>query len=208
MILKSLDVGPLAVNCYVIGDEITKKAMIVDPGDEPDRIMDMIYINGLKAEYIVLTHAHFDHVGAVPDIKEATGALIALHEDEMELYEGASEQAAFWGYGLPPLPKPDMLLKEGDNINIGYLNFTVLHTPGHSPGCICLYGEGMVITGDTLFQGSVGRTDFYGGNMKRLRDSFKRLMSLPDSTAVLPGHGPSTFIKREREENFFSEEAI
>lgn len=206
MVLRSLTVGPLECNCYIVADEQTKEAILFDPGDEPDRIMDVIRENGLTIEYIVLTHAHFDHVGAVPDIKKETNAKVAVHEDELEIYDSVKDQGAFWGYDVVPLPPPDMLLKEGDEIKIGGLRFNVLHTPGHSPGSICLLGEGVVITGDTLFQGAVGRTDFYGGDMDKLKASFKRLLTLPDETRVLPGHGPLTTIGKERSENLFSEE--
>lgn len=113
--------------------------------------------------------------------------------------------SSFWGYDLDPLPEPDFLLKDGEDITVGNLRFKVLHTPGHSPGGICLYGESLVVTGDTLFAGSVGRTDFYGGDINKLKESFKRLMSLPENTKVLPGHGPETTISREKRENIFSE---
>ncbi len=206
MIIKSLVVGPLEVNCYIIGDEETKKAMIVDPGDEPDRIIDLIKEDSLTPVYIFCTHAHFDHVGAVPELKEDTGAKILLHKDEKEIYEAARDMAAFWGYDIPPLPEPDLFVKEGDTIEVGKLNFKVLHTPGHSPGGICLYGNGIVITGDTLFAGSVGRTDFHGGDLNKLKESFKRLLTLPENTEVLPGHGPKSTIGIEKRENFFIEE--
>lgn len=197
------EVGPLGVNCIVLGDGKSGKAIVVDPGDEPETILDFIKEMGLSVDHIVLTHAHFDHVGGVPDIKEATGAKVALHKGDMELYRGSKDQAAFWGFELPPLPEPDLLLEEGDVIGAGPLSFTVMHTPGHSPGGICLFGEGIVITGDTLFRGSVGRTDFYGGDMNKLKESFLRLMSLPENTLVIPGHGPTTNIGTEKEENFF-----
>lgn len=203
MILKTIAVGPLESNCYVIGDENTKKGMIVDPGDEPDRIMEAVKKLGLDVEYIVITHAHFDHVGAIPEVKEATGAKIALHKEDMTLYEAATDQAAFWGYQMDSLPKPDMFLGEGDEIKIGSLSFKILHTPGHSPGGICLFGEGMVVTGDTLFAGSVGRTDFHGGSERRLKESFKRLLDLPENTRVLAGHGPDSTIGTERRDNPF-----
>jgi glyoxylase-like metal-dependent hydrolase (beta-lactamase superfamily II) len=206
MIIKSLVVGPLEVNCYIIGDEETKKAMIVDPGDEPDRIIDLIKEDNLTPVYIFCTHAHFDHVGAVPELKEDTGAKILLHRDEKEIYEAARDMAAFWGYDIPPLPEPDVFVKEGDTVEVGKLNFKVLHTPGHSPGGICLYGNGIVITGDTLFAGSVGRTDFHGGDLNKLKESFKRLLTLPEDTEVLPGHGPKSTIGIEKRENFFIEE--
>ncbi len=203
MIIRSLSVGPLESNCFVIGDKGSGKAMVVDPGDEPDRIMDIVKSEGLHVDYIVCTHAHFDHVGAVPDIKKETGAKVVVHRDELEIYEGAVDMAAFWGYNLGPLPGPDLFVDDDDEIKVGELTFRVLHTPGHSPGGICLFGEGIVITGDTLFAGSVGRTDFHGGDMNKLRRSFERLMSLPPETRVLAGHGPDTTIETERSENFF-----
>lgn len=204
MIVKSLAVGPLEANCLIIGDERSKRAMVVDPGDEPDRIMNVVAEEGLSVDYLVCTHAHFDHVGAVPDIKRETGAKIVIHRDELEIYQAARDMAAFWGYDIEPLPEPDLLVDEGDEIRPGTLIFKVLHTPGHSPGGICLFGEGVVITGDTLFAGSVGRTDFHGGDMNRLKQSFERLLSLPPDTEVLAGHGPCSTISRERSENFFA----
>lgn len=203
MIVRSIAVGPLESNCFIIADEVSKKAMVIDPGDEPDRIMDVISNGGFFVDYIVCTHAHFDHVGAVPDIKEGTGADIVIHRDELEIYHAAKDQAAFWGYDLEPLPEPDIFVEDGDMIEVGTLKFEILHTPGHSPGSICLFGEALVITGDTLFAGAVGRTDFYGGDMDKLKNSFERLMSLPPATEVLAGHGPNSTIGRESSDNFF-----
>ena len=204
MIIGRLAVGPLEANCFLIGDEASGKIMVIDPGDEPDRIMDRVRADSLSLEYIVCTHAHFDHVGAVPDLKKETGAKIIVHRDEMELYLGARDMAAFWGYDIDPLPEPDILVEEGSEIRLATLSFRVLHTPGHSPGGICLFGEGLVITGDTLFSGSAGRTDFHGGDINKLRESFRRLLSLPPETRVLAGHGPDSTIGRERSENVFS----
>ena len=206
MIIKSLAVGPLESNCFIIADENTKEVLVIDPGDEPDRILDLINENDFNVKYIVCTHAHFDHVGAVPDLKKETGAKIVIHRDEIEIYKSTKDQAALWGYELDPLPEPDMFVSEGDKLEIGDLRFEILHTPGHSPGGICLYGEGILITGDTLFAGSVGRTDFYGGDMEKLKSSFKRLMSLSDEVKVLPGHGPESTIGKEKSDNFFSYE--
>ena len=203
MIIRTVVVGPLQVNCFLIGDEISKRAMVVDPGDEPDRILEIAGREGLTIEYVVCTHAHFDHVGAVPDIKNHTQAKIVIHRDELEIYHAARDMAAFWGYEIDPLPEPDLFVGEGDEIPVGALAFKVIHTPGHSPGGICLLGEGIVLTGDTLFAGSVGRTDFHGGDMARLKQSFDRLMTLPPGTRVLTGHGPATTIEREWSENFF-----
>jgi len=203
MIVRSLVVGPLQVNCFVVGDETSRKAIIVDPGDEPDRIMELLSKEQLVPEYVVCTHAHFDHVGAVPDIKRDTHAQIVIHRDELDIYHGARDMAALWGYDLEPLPEPDFFVGEGDEIRLGDLRFEVLHTPGHSPGGLCLWGEGIVMTGDTLFAGAVGRTDFHGGDMGKLKQSFDRLMSLPPETEVLAGHGPNSTIGRERVDNFF-----
>ena len=208
MLIKNLAVGQLQSNCFIIADDNTKEAIIIDPGDEPDRIIDVVKGNSLNVRYILCTHAHFDHVGAISDIKDETDAKIVVHKDEGEIYEGARDQAAFWGYELEPLPEPDMFVQEGDKLEVGDLKFEILHTPGHSPGGLCLYSEDekVVFTGDTLFAGSVGMTDFYGGDMDKLKKSFSRLMSLPPDTKVFPGHGPVSSIRQEKDSNFFMEE--
>ncbi len=206
MIIKKLVVGPLEENCYLIGDETTKQAVVIDPGDEPDRIIDLIKKNGLMVSAVIFTHAHFDHIGAAGDIKKETGAKVLFHKEDTELYDAAKDQAAFWGYEMDDMPQPDGFLEEGDEVRVGRLTFKILHTPGHSPGGICLYGEGVIFTGDTLFQGSVGRTDFHGGDMSKLRKSFNRLLNLPEDTAVLSGHGPETTIGDEKRDNFFVNE--
>jgi len=206
MIIKKLVVGPLENNCFIIGDDRSKECFIVDPGDEPDRILDLVNENGLKVKYIVCTHAHFDHIAVVSDIKIETKAEIVLHRDDLEIYRSSKDQAASWGFDLDSQPEPDLFVAEGDTLEIGDLKFEILHTPGHSPGGICLYGEGIIITGDTLFAGSVGRTDLYGGDIGKLKKSFKRLLSLPDDVKVLPGHGPETTIGHEKIDNFFAAE--
>jgi len=206
MIIIKLIVGPLENNCFIIGDDKSKECFIVDPGDEPDRILDLVNENGLKVKYIVCTHAHFDHIAVVSDIKIETKAKIVLHRDDLEIYRSSKDHAASWGFDLDSQPEPDLFVAEGDTLEIGDLKFEILHTPGHSPGGICLYGEGILITGDTLFAGSVGRTDLYGGDIKELKKSFKKLMSLPEGVKVLPGHGPETTIGHERVDNFFSAE--
>ena len=204
MMIKKFVVGSLESNCFIIADEKLKECLITDPGDEPDRILDFIHENNFKVKYIVCTHAHFDHVAAVSDIKKDTDALVVIHKDDIELYKSTKNQAAQWGFDIDPQPEPDMLVSEGDRIVVGELRFKVLHTPGHSPGGICLYGEGILITGDTLFFGSVGRTDLYGGDINKLKKSVKRLISLPDGTKILPGHGPETTVGKEKTDNFFS----
>jgi glyoxylase-like metal-dependent hydrolase (beta-lactamase superfamily II) len=200
--IKTLATGPLETNCYIVWDEDTKESIVVDPGDEPDRILDEA--QGLAIKHIVLTHAHWDHAGAVPELKGATGAQIAFHPSDDQAYRSVSEQAAFWGFKSDSMPEPDLMLGEGDTLDIGPLSFKVLHTPGHSPGCICLLGEGVLFSGDTLFQGSVGRTDLPGGDLEQLKASFRRLMALPPATIVYPGHGPASTIGQEQKDNFFA----
>ncbi|MEK7698292.1 MAG: MBL fold metallo-hydrolase, partial [Nitrospirota bacterium] len=134
MIIKKLVVGPLEENSYIAADEKTKQALVIDPGDEPDRIIELIKNNAFEVKAIICTHAHFDHIGAVGDVKKATGAKVLIHEGDMELYRSAKDQAAFWGYDLDDIPEPDGFLNEGDEVRIGNLTFKVLHTPGHSPG--------------------------------------------------------------------------
>ncbi len=206
MIIKKFVVGPLENNCFLVIEDVSKETFITDPGDEPDRIMDFVNENNLKVKYLVCTHTHFDHVGAVSDLKKDTGAKIVIHKDDLPIYESSQDHAAVWGFEIDPLPQPDVFVSDGDTIAIGNLQFEILHTPGHSPGGICIYGEGFVITGDTLFAGSVGRTDLPGGDIQKLKASFKRLMSLSDGVKVLPGHGPETTIGRERTDNFFASE--
>ena len=206
MIIRKFIVGPLENNCFIIADENSKECLVIDPGDEPDRILDFINENNFQLKYIICTHAHFDHVAAVSDIKEETKAKIVLHRDDLEIYKSTKDQAAVWGFELESQPDPDTFVSEGDKLEIGDLSFEIFHTPGHSPGGICLYGEGILITGDTLFAGSVGRTDLYGGDINKLKKSFKRLLSLPDNIRVLPGHGPESTVGHERVDNFFSHE--
>lgn len=207
MVIKSLAVGQLEANCYVVADEDTAEAIIIDPGDEPDRILELC--EGLDVLYIVLTHAHFDHAGALFELKDETGAQVIVHSEELPVYASITDQATMWGFNVPSLPEPDITVNEGDGITIGQSNLTVIHTPGHSPGSMCLYSEeGFVFTGDTLFAGSIGRTDFPGGSMSDMRASFRKLMGLPDSTAVFSGHGTPTSIGTEKEQNMFAAEFL
>lgn len=208
MILERLIVGPLEENTYIIGDELTKQAIVIDPGDEPDRIIEIIKDRGLHVHSIICTHTHFDHVGAVGDIKKTTGARILIHKDDQQIYETAKDQAAFWGYDVDDVPLPDGFIDEGDNIQVGSINFRVMHTPGHSPGGICLYGDGVLITGDTLFKGSVGRTDFPGGSKEDLKKSFRRLLGLPENTKIFSGHGAESTVGMEKKTNYFVNEFL
>lgn len=206
MIIKTLPLGQLEANCYIVADEESASALVIDPGDEPDTILEQL--EGFDVPFIILTHAHFDHAGATAEIKEATGAQVLIHEDEKDTYAAIRNQAEFWGFRIPELPAPDGYMHEGDRIALGANEFTVIHTPGHSPGGISLYATGMVFTGDTLFMGSVGRTDLQGGSIQKLKASFRKLMALPDDTKVFSGHGPVTTIGREKYQNMFSEQFL
>jgi hydroxyacylglutathione hydrolase len=203
VILKKLVVGPLASNCYIVGSEATKEGMIIDPADEAEKILQCVKELGLKINFIVLTHGHPDHVGALKEIKEATGAEVVIHTDDAESLQQPFLGSLF-GLSYPAPPPADRLLKEGDSIDIGDLHFSVRHTPGHTPGGICLLGHGVLFSGDTLFNYGIGRYDLPGGNYSQLMDSLQaKLMALPDDTIVYPGHGPDTTIGTERRENPF-----
>lgn len=206
MKLEHFVVGPLQSNCYIIYSEKSFEALVIDPGDEAMKIIAFIQSKKLHLQYIVCTHAHFDHVGAVARLKEKTGARIVLHRDEVEIYSSVKDQGAFWGYDIDQPPSPDVFVADGDTLSIDEIAFDIIHTPGHSPGGICLFGEGAIITGDTVFAGSVGRTDFYGGSIEELRKSFKRIISLPENTRIFPGHGEFSDIKTEKKMNFFINE--
>ncbi len=208
MVIRPIVVGPLQENCYIVADETTNEAIVVDPGDEPDRILDIVKKLGLSVRMIICTHGHFDHIGAVVDIKNETGAQVLIHHGDMFLYGAAQAAGELWGFDIEPQPEPDVFLKEGDVLNVGSLTMTVMHTPGHSPGSICLYGNGVLVSGDTLFAGSVGRTDLPGGDMNKLKRSFRRLMSLPEETTVFAGHGESSTIGFEKRGNMFAEELL
>ncbi len=207
MLLRVLELGPFAANCYIVGVEKTREGMILDPVAEAETIMDNVRQLGLTIKLIVATHAHPDHIMALRQVKEETEAPFAIHEAESagRIMPGIARIMGLIMTGSPkPLPKPNRLLKDGDIIELGDLSFTVLHTPGHSPGGISLYGHGVAFVGDTLFNFSIGRTDFPGCSYQKLMDSIhNKLMTLPDETIVLPGHGPRTTIGTERQYNPF-----
>jgi glyoxylase-like metal-dependent hydrolase (beta-lactamase superfamily II) len=202
VILKKLLVGPIVANCYIVGSESTKEGMIIDPGADADEILENVRELGLKIKLIVLTHRHVDHVGAARQVKEATGAEVAAHAEAAKYLPQSSSYIFSPPYEASPLP--DRLLKGGDRFDIGDLHFTVLHTPGHTPCGISLVGNGVVFTGDTLFNYGIGRYDLADGSYEQLMDSIRtKLMALPDDTKVYPGHGPDSTIGTERRANPF-----
>ena len=206
MIHEILQVGPLRCNCSVIGDETSHEAMVIDPGDDISKIVALLEKHALIVKQIVITHAHIDHVGGAMKLRALTGAPILLNENDYALLKMLDVQAAWLGMAPPDSVKIDRSVAQGDSIQAGSLKATVLHTPGHTEGSICLYfpAEKELIAGDTLFAGSIGRTDLPGGSMEKILGSLKgKLLELPDETLVIPGHGSMTTIGDEREMNPF-----
>ncbi|MGH2372587.1 MAG: MBL fold metallo-hydrolase [bacterium] len=204
MIIETLQLGPVGTNAYIVGDPATHRAAVVDPGDEPRRLLDVLARVSLRVEVIIATHAHFDHVGAVRPLVEATGAPFLLFEDELPVLEVAADRAALFGITIPAPPLPDRLLHEDEMVSMGGGTFHVVHTPGHSPGHMCLLGDGLAFVGDVIFQGSIGRTDLPGGDYATLiRSIATHLLVLPDNTVLYNGHGPATTVGRERRTNPF-----
>ena len=199
-------VGPLQCNCSIIGDETTREAIVVDPGDDIDDLLGLLLRNGLKVKQIFITHAHIDHIGGAMKLKKATGAPIMMHRaDEMQL-PLLDMQAQWIGMQLPGQVTVDEFAKDLDRLKAGDLAATILHTPGHTEGSSCLYfpDQQKLIAGDTLFSGSIGRTDLPGGDFKKImRSLHTTVLELPDQTRVTPGHGPETTIGAERQSNPF-----
>ena len=204
LIIKTLAVGPIQANCHILGCEETLEAAVIDPGDEPDRIFHALAESSLTAKLIINTHGHFDHVSANKRLKEVTGAPILIHSLDAPMLDELSSSAAAWGFTADNSPKPDKELNDGDEVAFGHTTLKVIHTPGHTPGGISLYAPDFVFVGDTLFAGSIGRTDFPGGSFKALKESIrKKLFVLGDHVKVYAGHGPSTTIGEERRANPF-----
>lgn len=207
MILETFPVGMLQCNCTILGDEEAHEAIVIDPGDEVGRIHRRLTELGLKLKQILITHAHIDHVGGALKLKRLTGAPIFLNENDLPLLNAMAEQANWVGLVTPPeTAPPDATLGEGSKVGLGRYPAEVLYTPGHTQGSVCLHFVPLklLIAGDTLFAGSIGRTDLPGGDFDQIMNSIhSRLLVLPEETKVIPGHGPQTTIGQEREDNPF-----
>ncbi|MDZ7580902.1 MAG: MBL fold metallo-hydrolase [Deltaproteobacteria bacterium] len=204
MIIESLTVGPIQANCYILGCEETREAVVIDPGGEADRILMTLARSRLKLRYIINTHGHFDHVGANKRLKDVTGAPILIHRLDAPMLDQLSASAASWGLSAEDSPAPDRMLEDGDTVVFGTITLKVLHTPGHTQGGISLFTDACVFVGDTLFAGSVGRTDFAGGNAATLKQNIQnKLFALADDVVVYPGHMEPTTIGKERRTNPF-----
>lgn len=205
MYLKGIEVGVISANCYLIGCEETKEAALIDPGGDAPQIMRLIENSGLTVKYIINTHGHIDHIGANQQVKEATGAELLIHEADAPMLTSAGRNLSLFTGRVVSGPAADWELKDGDRIKIGKtVELEVIHTPGHTPGGICLKTGDIIFTGDTLFAGSIGRTDFPGGSYRQLIESIKqKLMVFEDHVVVYPGHGPASTIGFERKHNPF-----
>jgi len=204
--IKTFQVGPLDVNCYIVWDSESLEAFIIDPGGDGPRIKEAISSLGLKVKYILNTHGHFDHVGADGELRKFYSVPLAIHKSDVHLLRDASGHAEIFGVKTPPQPAPDLFLTNNASLGAGSVKLEILHTPGHTRGGVCLYirDEALLFSGDTLFAGSIGRTDLEGGSAEDLMNSIKtRLLCLDNDVRVFPGHGPATTIGDEREHNLF-----
>lgn len=204
MIIKQLTVGPIMANCYILGCERTREAAVIDPGDETDKILMSLASEKLTLKHILNTHGHFDHVGGNRRLKDATGADLLIHAADAAMLAQLSASAAAFGLSAQNSPPPDRTVAEGDRVTFGDIALTVLHTPGHTPGGISFHTDRCVFVGDALFYGSIGRTDFPGGDYDTLIASIRtKLFTLDDDTTVYTGHGPATTVGQEKRSNPF-----
>lgn len=203
MIVTALTVGPFQENCYLVTDESLAVSALIDPGAEPERIIEMVERSGSTLEAIYVTHAHVDHVGGIAGVKKKWNVPVWLHPLDRPLYERAGKQAEMYGIPFEDPPAPDFEFQDGQSISVGTLKFDVSHRPGHAPGHVVLHGHGVALVGDCLFAGSIGRTDLPFCNPAHLADSLQKISSLPGETIVYPGHGPSTTIGEENDSNPF-----
>ena len=202
MKVKWIVVGALETNCYLVYSEDTNECIIVDPGADPDKIVQEVRSNHLNPTAIVNTHGHVDHVGANKPIKDEFDIPLYIHKEDLKLLKSALQSGFGLMIGAKKSPTPDGFIKEGDVLELGESHLKVLHTPGHSPGSISLLGDGFILSGDVLFRGGVGRTELPGGSWRKLQESIqKRIFTLPPDTLVLPGHGPSTKVSFEKNSN-------
>jgi len=202
--VEPLIVGPLFSNCYIVWDNNVKQGVIIDPGDDSQVILDRVKELGIKIKYILATHGHFDHVGAVAPLRRDLDVEFLAHEGDFFFIEDGENAARRWNIDIEQPPKPDRFIKDGEKIKFGEFELEVIHTPGHSPGGVSFLYDQMLFGGDTLFQGSIGRTDFRKGSFEDLSKSIKtRLYTLPDDTTVYTGHGPVTTIGDEKKYNAF-----
>ena len=205
LMVRGIVVGVFAENCWVIGSRRTREGIVIDPGDQPEEILALARDMGVNVKLIANSHAHLDHILGVRGVQSATGAKFLLHEGDLEIAKSAAESAARWmGQAIEPPPDPDAFLADGDEVEVAGLKLKVLHTAGHTQGSVSFYTEGMLFSGDTLFRGSIGRTDLPGGNFEQEMASIvDKLLALPDETVVLPGHMEQTTIGQERQTNPF-----
>lgn len=206
LIRKTFSVPPLGCNCSIIGDPVSKQAIVVDPGGAPERILREVRELGLTVTKILHTHAHFDHFLASGEMKKATGAVLCLHQDDLELWDMLDVQCRAFGVPYTAVPPPDHWILDEEKVSVGEVTAIALHTPGHTPGSMSFHlpADGIVLAGDTLFRGSIGRTDLWGGDFDAIERSIRdRLYTLDDSTLVVTGHGPETEIGWEKESNQF-----
>jgi hydroxyacylglutathione hydrolase len=207
MIIETFPVGLLQCNCTILGSEQTREAIVIDPGDDAPQVLARLKRHGLTAKYVIATHAHIDHVGGFKELKDATGAPVYLHRGDLPLYDILPVQAMMLGITAPAATEIDAYLDEGDELGVGEIKLEVMHTPGHTPGSLCFHtpnDDARLFAGDTLFLGSIGRTDLWGGSFEQIMESLRsKVVTLADETIVVPGHGPQTTIGREKRSNPF-----